>query len=238
MRCFLFGFGGKYWFIGYCFLFLLVTTVIGWQISVKNLPLELYKPKKIKGEKKIMLIKRLIKNPVFTYIFANVLWGIVVIIVAKVDLKAPKEAYTLYGTKYEPWTWGVASFFITWVFALMAYTIRLALRRGKGIRDMINFGKNKRMSTYMLMLYLTYAIMILVSIFWYVMSDELFILLAVLFVPLILICVFVFKINFTKNNYRIFADIKELNKLTQQILDREDEIRDAAKNKKRAATKA
>mmetsp|Transcript_963 Transcript_963/g.879 ORF Transcript_963/g.879 Transcript_963/m.879 type:complete len:359 (-) Transcript_963:3431-4507(-) len=234
MRCFLFGFGGTYWFVGYCFLFLLVTLVIGWYIASLSLPLELYKPKKSKPKKK--LIMRIIKHPLFTYIFANVVWAVVVAIVATVDLGVPTEAFELYGTTYEPWTWGVASYFITWIFAMLAYTYRLGQRRGKGIRDVLVFCGKKKVSTYLLMLILTYLLTILIAVFWFIISDELFILFCVLFLPLILISVYTFKVNFSKNEYRIFADIKELNAKTQKILDREEEIRGKMTNLKKSTT--
>lgn len=60
MRVFLFAFGGDYWFVGYCLLFLLVTITIGWYLATLNLPLEVYKPKKKKNANKKLCFKRTI----------------------------------------------------------------------------------------------------------------------------------------------------------------------------------
>jgi len=223
MRCFLFGFGGDYWFLGYCSLYLLLTTIVGWKIISTNLPLEVMpNQQKIDQAKRQPWYIKLIKSPLFVYLITNIVFAIVVIVVATADLDIPKEVFTVYDHDYNPWVFGVASMLIAFTLFSIMQTFRLHQRRLKGIKDKIKFpGIQRWFSTYVVFVFFTYGFAILVGILWYALTDTAFILLTACMVPPMVICLYVLYVNYARNDYRILADIKTLNAKTQKLIDAE-----------------
>jgi len=218
MRCFLFGFGGEYWFLGYCSLYLLLGLVIGWRMIEKQFPLEINFSKKTIIDP---LYKRVLQTPLFVYGVINVVFIIVVAIVASIESsKIPNEVFSVFGNEYELWVFGIASLLINFTILALLATFRLHQRRIKGLKDKIKFPFFAQwFSTYLVFAYFTYGFAILCGILWYLIVKDIFILLTALIIPPVVLAVYVLYLNFKKNEYKIIADIKALNAKTKAILD-------------------
>jgi len=218
MRSFLFGFGGDYWFLGYCSLYLLLGLVIGWKMVERYFPLELNLAKKKVSEP---FYQRILQTPLFTYGIINIVFIIIVAIIASVDSSSiPKELFSVLGKEYELWVFGIASILINFTILAILATFRLHQRRLSGLKDKIKFPFfSKWFSTYLVFAYCTYGFAILCGILWYVIVEDIFVLLTALIIPPVILAVYVLYINYKKNEYKIIADIKTWNTKTQSIID-------------------
>lgn len=218
MRCFLFGFGGTYWFLGYCSLYLLLSVVIGWKTVDRSFPLEIdYSKAKQTGP----LYKRIVKEPLFTYGVINVIFIIVVAIVASVSSpNIPRGVFSVFGEYYPLWVFGIACILISLTLLAIMLTVRLHQRRLKDIKDKFKFPLIKReFSTYLVFAYFTYLFAALCGVLWYVIVEDIFVLLTALIVPPVLIAIYMFYLNFKKNDYRFIANIKDQNLKAKAFLD-------------------
>lgn len=218
MRCFLFGFGGTYWFLGYCSLYLLLGIVIGWKTVDRYFPLEIDYSKE---KNTASWYKRIIKEPLFTYAVVNVVFIIVVAVVAAVtSLDIPRGVFSVFGKDYALWVFGIASILISFTCLAIMTTFRLHQRRLKDIKDKFKFPLIKReFSTYLVFACFTYLFAALCGILWYVIVEDIFVLLTALIVPPVIIAIYMFYLNFKKNDYRFLADIKDQNIKTKAYLE-------------------
>lgn len=230
IRLFLFGFGSNYWFMGYCALYLLLTSTIGWKAAVHWLPLQLFKKKK-KVEKVNILVK-ILRSFTFVYLFTVLGFGIIIIIVSKISLDVPSPTVRVYGTDYQFWVFGIAAILISLTLEALFITYRFHQRLEKGIKDKLKFCCAKRdISTFVFTAIFAYCFAIVVGALWYAIVKNLFILLTAIIIPLVFLFGYIFWINFKENDYNILADITILNKKIQKIIDNKKKEGDKLKSK-------
>jgi len=218
MRCFLFGFGGNYWFLGYCSLYLLLSIVIGWKMVEKRLPLETPLPK---PKTKKPIYQQILNSPLFTFAVINVVFIIVVIVISTVDSsEIPLDVFRVLGKDYPQWAFGIASILISLTSLALMITFRYHQRRLVGMKDLFKFPfTQKEFASYLVFVVFTYMFSIVCGALWYAIIDDLFVLLTALIIPPAVLAIYVLYLNYKKNEYRMLADIKALNEKTKNVME-------------------
>jgi len=220
MRSFLFGFGGYYWFLGYCSLYLLLSIVIGWKMVEKYLLLDIPLPKPKTANTK-PIYKKVLNSPLFTYAIINIVFIIVVLVVSTVDSnEIPLNVFRVLGKDYPQWAFGIGSILISLTALALMITFRYHQRRLAGIKDRFKFPLvKKEFAAYLVFVIFTYAFAIICGALWYAIIDDLFVLLTALIIPPVILAIYVMYLNYKKNEYRILADIKALNEKTKSTME-------------------
>lgn len=240
-RACLFGFGGTYWFYGYCLLYFIVGLIVCNNITYKHFPLiDAIQAEAAEmltaGKKKESKIIDLMNSPWFILIYTTFLFGVVTIALALAQPDGvPLPSLYSSTNEYKFWTMAIlavgAVIFIYFVMAI----IRMLIRKRQKIIDSIFFYFFSPMfDIFWIHCYLCYGLLIIGGLIAYGLSGNNVFIICCCYLPLVTILIIYVYFYYCANDYRVLKDIKQEN-ATREFLRKKykDEGKKLAKEKQR-----
>lgn len=205
-RILMFVFGGRYWFFGYCIIFIFLGLFQSYQIIEKRLPVHGFASDDGKG------LTSFLQRPEFAAFISCLVFAILTLVLAIGGIDIPLEGPPVEGNPIGFWLFGVISFCFNIVIYCLMASYRLYQRRKGNIMDKYTFVLfHRSFNAYYLYHLIAYAGIILAGVFWSKATDEYFMLLLAIFLPPILEFSLTLYFNFVKNGYAYLGDVQKAN---------------------------
>lgn len=217
-RICLVGFGGDYWFYGYCLLYALLGIIVSLNIAAKHFPIKttVYPVENtltVSGK----TFSDLMKTPEFLILYATAMFAIITVclVVTEPD-GAPLPALESSERDYPFWCMSLLAFGIV-VFSYLVIAItRMLLRKKQQMEDDVHYYFfHNFCDVFWIHVYLCYAVLVIAGFVGYGLADDPTYLVCACFLPMAAIMLLHAYLNYSANDYRVLKDIPAENRRRQ-----------------------
>lgn len=212
-RIFLYAFGGDYWFIGYCCLYILLNLPMSYYIVDKNLPLSDYS---VISTRQVVDLSR---SPEFVTVTSTTLFIVLIVVLALADISGvpTKGFYMSDGKQFPFWAYGVSSIFFVFTFLVFLTSGRIYDRYSLKIKERVFYYVfSVKLDIYFITSIVAYLCVILIGGLCYAATNEPFPLIFCCFIPILYYLILMIHSNWRLNDYRFPADTQAINKKMQK----------------------
>eukprot|EP01022_Parablepharisma_sp_SALTPOND_P028425 TRINITY_DN70944_c4_g1_i1.p1 TRINITY_DN70944_c4_g1~~TRINITY_DN70944_c4_g1_i1.p1 ORF type:complete len:1780 (-),score=174.97 TRINITY_DN70944_c4_g1_i1:1708-7047(-) len=217
-RVCLFGFGGTYWYYGYCLLYGILGVIVCGNIAAKYFPLmdalqASYSDPSNPSVLSSKYLRDLMKTPEFILIYSTVLFTILTIAVGVADPDGvPLPSLSSSTTEYPYWSFALLAFGVVILSYLLMAIVRILIRRKQQIIDNVHvYFFVEFLDLFWIHIYLCYGLFILGGLIAYGLSDDPTYLICACFLPMAAILLIYVYIYYSANDYHVLKDIKAEN---------------------------
>lgn len=214
-RACLYGFGGTYWFYGYCLLYFILGVIVCYNISASRFPLidalQAETAESLSGRFNLssQYMRNLMKSPEFILIYSTVVFGVLTLVL---DIVLPDGVPlpSLYSstTEYKFWTMAILSFGGVILSYLLMAIIRMLIRKRQNIIDtVLIYFFAPFFDIFWIHCYLCYGLFIIGGLIAYALSGNNIPFIVCCFLPLMVILLMYVYFYYCANDYRILRDI-------------------------------
>jgi len=216
-RICLFGFGGTYWYYGYCVLYGILGIIVCGNIAGKYFPLiDAIQIHLVTAEAKDpnQFLKDLMKTPEFILIWSTVLFLILTLcLIAFKPDGVPLPSLYSSGSEFKYWALALLAFGIVVLSYLLMAMARILIRRRQQIMEDVHvYFFAKPFDIFWIHTYLCWLFLIVCGVVSYAITDYPTFLILAAFIPLAIILVLYIYIYYSVNDYRVLKDIKAENR--------------------------
>ncbi len=216
--CF-FGFGGDYWYYGYCLLYGILGIIVCANIAAKYFPLigvTLADAERSAGGN---YMKDLMNTPEFVVLFATAAFAIITIALdASNPNGVPLPSLHSSTKEYPFWSMALLALGVVALSYLLMAIVRILIRKKERIVDDVQiYFFATFFDVFWIHVYLCYGLLIIAGFVAYAMSDDPTFLILACYVPAIVILLIYIYIHYNANDYHILKDIKAENERRERL---------------------